>query len=96
MRRKDKQILWPAYFDLELTKRQGRQIAKNFALKGVKVEEIFDVARELELKPVLLANTAHPRQPWLKRGAVLIDKKESKTRIVKEIARRIRKSRSLK
>ena len=96
MRRNDKQFLWPAYFDIELNRLQGRRIAKNFALKGVKVEEIFEVARELELKPVLLANTAHHRQPWLKRGAVLIDKKESKTRIVRDIARRIRKSRSLK
>ena len=96
MRRKDKQILWPAYFDIELTRLQGRRIAKNFALKGVKVEEIFEVAKELDLEPVLHANTAHPRQPWVKRGAVLIDKKEPKTLIVKDMARRIRKSRSLK
>lgn len=96
MRRKEKQILWPTYFDVEFTRLQGRRIAKNIALKGVKVEEIFEVAKDLDLKPVLLANSAHPRQPWLKRGAVLIDKKEFKTRVVKDVARRIRKRRSLK
>lgn len=90
MRKRDKQVLWPVYFDADYTRLQGRRVSKNLASRGVKAEEVFKAAFELGLNPVLLAGAAHPKHPWLSIGAVSVEKLRYKTRVVKDIARRIR------
>lgn len=95
MRGKGKLVLWPAYFDASYTWRQGRRVPKTLALRGVKAEDIFQAALDFGLNPVLQAGAVHPRHPWRKGGAVLIDKLDSKTRAIKDLARRIRENRQL-
>lgn len=96
MRRRDKQVLWPAYFDADHTRRQGRRVPKNLALREVKAEEILQAALDLGLNPDLLAGAVHSRHPWRRRGAVLVDKRGLKTRVVEDIARGIRERRGSK
>ncbi|MCW3991200.1 MAG: signal recognition particle protein Srp19 [Candidatus Bathyarchaeota archaeon] len=93
MRGRDKQVLWPVYFDADYSRLQGRRVPMNLASRGVKAEEIFKAAYDLGLNPVLLAGAAHPKHPWLKRGAVSVEKLGYKTRVVKDLARRIRGNR---
>jgi signal recognition particle subunit SEC65 len=55
----------------------------------VKAEEIVHAARELGLNPNLRAEAAHPRRPRLKLGAVIVDKKGSKSQVLEDVARMI-------
>lgn len=96
MRRREKQILWPAYFDVDHSRKTCRRVPKKLALRGVKVEEIFQAAVDLALNPELLTGAAHPRRPWRREGAVLVDKRGPKTRVMRDLARRIREKRSSK
>ncbi|MGD2142365.1 MAG: signal recognition particle subunit SRP19/SEC65 family protein [Candidatus Bathyarchaeota archaeon] len=94
MRRKRKHVLWPAYFEANKSRSQGRRVPKPLALRGVKSEEIYRVAAELGLNPEINGDAAYPKQPWEKVGFVLIDKRENKTDLLQEIARKIRTNRS--
>ena len=96
MRRKDKLVLWSAYFDSDYSWRQGRRVSKTIALRRVKSEEVFQAALELGLNPHLQAEAVHPKHPWIRGGAVLVDKPEPKTHVLKDIAESIQKKRHLK
>ena len=94
MRRKGKLVFWPAYFDSENTRGDGRRVPKGLALRGVKVDELYKAAEDLELNPELKPGTAFSKKPWDKTGSVLVDKKKSKNIITAELATRIRSNRS--
>ena len=94
MRRKGKLVFWPAYFDSENTRGAGRRVPKGRALRGIKVDELYRAAEDLELNPELKPGTAFSKKPWDKTGSILVDKKKSKTIITAELATRIRSNRS--
>lgn len=94
LRVKDKIVLWPAYFDTDHSWRQGRRISKRLALRGVKSEEISKAAEDLGLNPVLKSGMAFSKHPWRRTGCVLVDKRDSKVEVLKELARRIRANRA--
>lgn len=96
MRRKNKLVLWPAYFDFDNSSRLGRRIPKKMALRGVKSEEIFKAANDLGLNPILNPGTVYSKHPWLRTGAVLVDKVGPKTGILKDLSLKIRVNRASK
>jgi signal recognition particle subunit SRP19 len=94
VRRKGKLIFWPAYFDSENTRGDGRRVPKGLALRGVKVDELYRAAEDLALNPELKPGTAFSKKPWDKTGSVIIDKTKSKTLLTAELAARLRSNRS--
>ncbi len=94
MRRKGRLVFWPAYFESENTRGDGRRVPKGLALRGVKVDELYRAAEDLELNPELKPGTAFSKKPWDRTGSVIVDKKRSKTLIIAELASRIRSNRS--
>lgn len=96
LRAKDKIVLWPAYFDTEYSWKQGRRISKKLSLRGVKAEEISRAAEDMGLNPVLKPEAAFSKLHWQKTGYVQVDKKDSKSKIIQELARRIRTNRASK
>jgi signal recognition particle subunit SRP19 len=94
LRRKGKQVFWPAYFDSENSRGDGRRVPKGQALRGVKVDELFRAAEDLELNPELKPGTAFSKNPWDKTGSVLVDKTKPKTLVTVELAARLRSNRS--
>ncbi len=94
MRGREKLVLWPTYFDTDLTWRQGRRVSKKMAIRGVKAEEVFKAASDLGLNPVLDSGAAFSKQPWVKAGVVFVDKTGPKTEILKALALKIRQNRA--
>jgi signal recognition particle subunit SRP19 len=96
LRRKGRLTLWPAYFDNFYSRRQGRRVPKQMALRGVKVEEILQATEDLVLNPILSPREAYSKHPWLKTGSVHVDKTGPKTAVLKDLAQQIRKNRTKK
>ncbi len=94
MRRKGKLVFWPAYFDSENTRGDGRRVPKGLAARGVKVDELFRAADDLELNPELKPGTAFSKKPWDRTGSIVVDKAKSKALITTELASKIRSNRS--
>jgi signal recognition particle subunit SEC65 len=53
-------------------------------------------AEDLDLKPILNPDSAYSKYPWRKTGYVLVDKKNSKSEILKNLAHKIKVNRTSK
>jgi len=94
LRKKGKQILWPAYFETSYSWGEGRRIPKKHAIRNVSSDEVFEAASGLGLNPVLNPGAAFSKKPWEKTGHVVVDKKTPKSVTIKEIASKIKVNRA--
>ena len=94
MRKQDKAIIWPAYFDSAKTRKEGRRVPKSLAVQSPKIMEIKEAAEKLGLKHEVAVEAGYPKTPWVKTGMVLVEKKGSKEQTIKKIAKQLLKVRS--
>ena len=88
-RGEDKYVVWPIYFDKSVSKLGGRKVSKKQAVEKPSIEDISKAAKSLGLNPVLEKDCAHPSRYWKNEGRVLIDKKDSKSKLLAKIANRL-------
>jgi len=94
MRKQDKIIMWPAYFDAGKTRMEGRRIAKTLAVQSPKVPEIEAAAAKLGLEFELVPDKGYPKSPWHMAGMLLVEKKGSKEQVIRGIAKQLQKARN--
>lgn len=94
MRKLDKSIIWPVYFDAAKTRKKGRRVPKNLAVLNPKVEELQMAANRLRLKNEVVEGLGYPKVPWQKSGSILVEKKTSKEQIIRNMAKQLAKIRS--
>ena len=86
-------ILWPEYFDIKCSRRQGRMVEKKLAVDTPTTDEILKAAEALGyVKKV--EEGAFPRHWWKKTGKVIVERKATKSVIVKKIAEKIKSGRA--
>jgi signal recognition particle subunit SRP19 len=90
MRGKGKLRIWPAYFDIRYSRSGGRRVPRKWGIRDPKIEDIEKAALKLGLNPILIAGAAYSQYPWRKTGVLLVDKKGSKTEIIKKMAVELR------
>mgnify|MGYP001766107496 CR=1 FL=1 len=94
MRKLDKAIIWPIYFDCNKTRQEGRRVPKNQAVIAPKISEIKEAADKLGLENEINIEAHFPRIPWVKSGMLLVEKKEPKEAIIKKLAKQLMKIKS--
>jgi len=94
MRKQDRAIIWPAYFDQAKTRKEGRRVPKNIAVQSPRIAEITEAAEKLGLKHEVAAEAGYPKTPWAKTGMLLVEKQGSKEQVIKKIAKQLLKVRS--
>jgi signal recognition particle subunit SRP19 len=94
MRKQDKAIIWPAYFDQTKTRKKGRRVPKNMAVQSPKILELQEAAQKQGLRNEIVATAGYPKTPWAKTGMLLVEKKGSKEQVISRIAKQLLKSRS--
>jgi signal recognition particle subunit SRP19 len=94
MRKQDKAIIWPAYFDLTKTRKEGRRVQKSLAVQSPKIMEVQEAVQKLGLEFELVAGKGYPKMPWSKAGMLLVEKKWSKEQIINRIAKQLLKARN--
>ncbi len=94
MRKQDKAIIWPAYFDSNKTRKRGRRVPKNLAVQFPKLLELQEAAVKLGLQHEAVANKGYPKTPWNKMGMLLVEKKGSKEQVIEQIAKQLLKARN--
>jgi signal recognition particle subunit SRP19 len=93
MKKKNMTVLWPAYFDANRSRIQGRRVPKHLAVASPKTEEIQKAARSLGLKAEIVFDARYPKSPWQKTGFLLVSKQGSKTQTIYKIAKELTKLR---
>jgi signal recognition particle subunit SRP19 len=94
MRKQDKVIVWPSYFDANKTRAEGRRIAENQAIVSPRILEIQEAATKLGLQPELVPEKGYAKTPWSKQGMLLVEKQGSKEQVIKRIAKQLQKNRN--
>jgi len=94
MRKQDKAIIWPAYFDQARTRKEGRRVPKSLGVQSPKIGEIEEAAEKLGLKHVVAVEAGYPKTPWAKTGMLMVEKKGSKEQTIRKIAKQLLKVRS--
>jgi signal recognition particle subunit SRP19 len=82
-----KLIIWPIYFEKNISRSKGRKIAKKFSIEKPDVEKIVKAAKTLGLSPIIEKNASHPYRSWKKEGRVIIENKDIKSKIIFQIAK---------
>ena len=89
MRKQEKIIIWPAYFDKAKTRKNGRRVSKNLAVQSPKIMEIQEAAHKLGLGFEVAMDKDYPKTPWAKTGMLLVEKKGSKEQVINRIAKQL-------
>lgn len=84
-------VVWPAYFDSQRSRLEGRKVPKEIAVESPSIELIFAICKELGLDPVLEQDKRLPKSHWEKSGRVLIKKLDKKADVLLEIAKALTK-----
>lgn len=93
MRKQDKAIIWPAYFDASKSRKDGRRVPKNMAVVSPKIGELQEAAMKLGLHGEVVEEAGYAKTPWSKSGMMLVEKKCAKEQIIKKLARQLVKLR---
>lgn len=88
-REDDKFILYPLYFDNSLSRNDGRRVSLDSSIEKPTIEQIAKAAESLGLHPILERDFSHPSRHWKQDGRILVDKKNSKEKILQQIAQRL-------
>jgi signal recognition particle subunit SRP19 len=93
MRKQDKIVIWPAYFDSSKTRSDGRRVPKNLAMLSPRISEIKEAVEKLGLHYEIMTDAGYPKTPWLKTGMLLVKKNRTKNQTIKKIAEQLLKIR---
>ena len=94
MRKLDKAIIWPVYFDCNKSRQEGRRVPKTQAVQSPKILEIKEAADKLGLTNQINVDAHFPKAPWIKSGMLLVEKQEPKEAIIKKLAKQLLKIKS--
>lgn len=92
-------VLYPEYFDRNITRREGRKVPKGSAVSNPDLKMLSNAARKLGFKHTVDDNHHFPARWFEKRGRILITsrvpvkaegKKLSKTQIIAMMGQRLR------
>jgi signal recognition particle subunit SRP19 len=64
-------VLWPAEFDAELTRSEGRRVPRDLAVPEPTVDEIAKAVQQVGYDAVVERDKQYPRE-WEPRGRVLV------------------------
>ena len=92
MRKMDKIVIWPVYFDSTKSRSEGRRVPKNLAIPEPDVKTVQKAVEHVALEAEVIPDIKHPRMSWRKSGALIVSKKDSKNRIIKNIAEELTNS----
>lgn len=90
---RDKLIIWPSYIDAQKSKKEGRRISRSDATASPTLGEIQSAVEKLGMRPVVEKEKAYPKEWWGSKGRILIEKNKQKNKVLREIAREIRRAR---
>lgn len=96
VKRRDRYVLYPAYFDASLPRRLGRRVPRDLAVRNPTLQDLVDATERLGLNPEVDDNARYPRvwyNPSL-RGRVFVEKRGSKQQLVLKVARVLRQIKS--
>ncbi|MCD6515115.1 MAG: signal recognition particle subunit SRP19/SEC65 family protein [Candidatus Asgardarchaeum sp.] len=89
MKKRDGYIIWPEYFDKNLSKRFGRKVPKNLAVENPKIEDLIKAVQRLKLD-YKVEESSFPSVWWEKSGRLIVKYQGRKNELLKKIAKELK------
>ncbi len=83
-------VLYPAYFDIRVSRDSGRMVAKKDAIEGPTAQMIYEAVKALGLDCILELDKSHPRFWHKADGRVLAEPKMKKHELLVKVASKIK------
>lgn len=88
-------VIWTVNLDKKKSRAGGRRIPKRFAIPNIRLSELADACKELGILR-RVEEKKYPKCWWEEGGRVVVEKRDTKTRIMVEIAAKISEIREKK
>lgn len=72
-------VIWPAYFDADLTRSEGRRVSKEMAVSNPSVDEIAQAVQQVGYDAVVERDKTYSRE-YQPRGRVLVKDADDATK----------------
>ena len=89
-------VVWPANLDSTKSRIEGRKVPKASAIQAPRLEEINEAAKRLSLDVDMTAGKSRPSSSWEKGGYAIINKKGTKSSVLRALTGEIKKARATK
>jgi len=86
-KQENKFVIYPIYFDKTISRASGRKVSLKNAVEKPNINDILKATKSFGLNPILENEVAHPFRQWQKEGRILVDKKDSKSKILVSISK---------
>jgi len=90
---RDKIVIWPANLDSTKSRKAGRKLARGFAVQSPKLEELREASKRLSLEAEPTLGKARPSAWWEKLGYLTVNKKGSRTSILRSLSEEVKQTR---
>ncbi len=82
-------IIYPAYFNVHYSRREGRRVPKSLAFEA-KLDTIVKAAKALGYEFEVEEDKRYPRFWWKEKGRIIIETDEPKNEVIRKIARKVK------
>jgi signal recognition particle subunit SRP19 len=83
-------VLWPSYFDLRVSREEGRRVSKRDASEAPTANMLFEAVKSLGLDCILELDKSYPRFWHRREGRVLVEPKLDKKDLVAKVAAKLK------
>ncbi len=83
-------VLYPAYFELKVSRGEGRMVAKKNAIEGPSSQMIYEAVKTLGLDCILELEKSYPRFWYKSNGRVLVEPKLKKKDLIEKVASKLK------
>ena len=83
-------VLWPAYFDIKVTRGEGRRVPKRDAVEAPSAQMLFEAVKSMGLDCILELEKSYPRHWFKSGGRVLVEPKLGKTQLMNKVASKLK------
>ncbi|MBX8631244.1 MAG: hypothetical protein KIY12_03415 [Thermoplasmata archaeon] len=89
MKKNNRWVLWPSYFDVRLKRREGRRVPKKMAVESPSLEMIGEALKSLGIDFEVDENAAFPSQWYRREGRIFVSNNIKKNDIIKAVSRKM-------
>jgi signal recognition particle subunit SRP19 len=83
-------VLYPAYFELRISRSDGRMVAKKNAIEGPTAQLMYEAVKSLGLDCILELEKSYPRFWYKTSGRVLVEPKMKKAELLEKVALKLK------
>ncbi|WP_456418836.1 signal recognition particle subunit SRP19/SEC65 family protein [Methanocaldococcus infernus] len=83
-------IIWPQYIDKNKSRKEGRKVSKEIAVKNPSIKLIEKALKKMNLNYKIYSDKRYPREHWERVGYIEVEYNGKKLEFLKKLCKVIR------